>query len=168
MKKQISHILGILILTIIAVTSCKKDIPKDEINTKWILIKEDTSFIFLPNAFTPDDNGRNDLYKPVYKGIQSSDYSFTVRNARQKILFSTDKLTEFWDGKTDEENEKVGEYIATIKGKFANDTTFEEHCCLFLYRDCVPGGDKVKLGFEAMFDAEAKELAYKTKEPNCE
>ena len=51
----------------------------------------------MPNAFTPNNDGRNDLFKPSLFGVVKQ-YDFAVYNRYGKIVFETKDLSKGWDG----------------------------------------------------------------------
>ncbi len=53
--------------------------------------------ITVPNIFTPDGDGVNDLFRPVMT-FKPSEYSLTIADRRRNILFETRDYTESWDG----------------------------------------------------------------------
>lgn len=59
---------------------------------------EDSSGIRLPNIFTPNDDGANDVYKPIAKGMK--ELNFKIFNRYGTIIFEGDKRNSFWDGYT--------------------------------------------------------------------
>lgn len=67
------------------------------------------SAIYVPNAFTPNGDGKNDLLKPLLIGINKLHY-FKVFNRWGEMIFSTSKQNEGWAGK--------------IKGKIAPSGTY--------------------------------------------
>lgn len=52
---------------------------------------------YVPTAFTPDNNGLNDLLRPVYSGIREIKY-FSVYNRWGQQVFSTKEMNKGWDG----------------------------------------------------------------------
>ena len=52
--------------------------------------------LFVPNAFTPNGDGLNDVFKPV--GIRVSDYRFQVYDKWGKLSFDTNNFDEGWQG----------------------------------------------------------------------
>jgi gliding motility-associated-like protein len=86
------------------------------IATKSILIGNSCSdFVFIPNAFSPNDDGLNDVFKPITLELEF--YELTIVNRWGQILFTTQNIEEGWDGK----NASAGVYIAhltyKVKGK---------------------------------------------------
>jgi gliding motility-associated-like protein len=57
----------------------------------------DKTNIFVPSAFTPNNDGRNDLLKVKAYGIVSLDY-FRVYNKWGQLVFSTKDISKGWDG----------------------------------------------------------------------
>jgi gliding motility-associated-like protein len=57
-----------------------------------------TCFIAVPNAFTPNGDGKNDFLYPL-KAYKSSDLSFSVYNRFGQRLFYTNDWQMKWDGK---------------------------------------------------------------------
>lgn len=54
-------------------------------------------FLFwLPNAFTPNNNGMNDVFKPVLLGVH--DYSFLVFDRWGEKIFETENSDDGWNG----------------------------------------------------------------------
>ena len=55
--------------------------------------------IFVPNAFTPDDDGKNDLLTPVLYAFQDWQYEFYVFDRWGHQIFSSFTQGTGWDGK---------------------------------------------------------------------
>ncbi len=53
--------------------------------------------IYVPRAFSPNNDGVNDLLKPILVGIQTFHY-FTVYNRWGNIIFTTTDPNQGWDG----------------------------------------------------------------------
>jgi gliding motility-associated-like protein len=62
-----------------------------------IICFESSENIFVPNAFTPDDNGLNDLWKPVLSFTPVT-YHLVVRSRTGGSIFETDTFLQSWDG----------------------------------------------------------------------
>jgi gliding motility-associated-like protein len=59
--------------------------------------KECLTGFHIPNAFTPDRNGRNDDFKPFIGG-NVKQYQFTIYNRWGQVVFTTNDLRRGWDG----------------------------------------------------------------------
>jgi gliding motility-associated-like protein len=53
--------------------------------------------IYVPNAFTPNHDGKNDLARPIGIGIKELKY-FRLYNRWGELVFETKELTKGWDG----------------------------------------------------------------------
>ncbi|HPV16484.1 MAG TPA: gliding motility-associated C-terminal domain-containing protein [Bacteroidales bacterium] len=53
--------------------------------------------VTLPNVFTPDGDGINDLFRPVMT-FTPTEYRLTISDRRRKVVFETSDHTESWDG----------------------------------------------------------------------
>ncbi len=58
----------------------------------------DSSSIYLPNVFTPNNDSVNDIFKPITRGIK--ELNVWIYNRYGVIIFSSDKVNSFWDGYT--------------------------------------------------------------------
>jgi len=55
--------------------------------------------VYIPNAFTPDGDGRNDIWKPVFNDTLSiSDYLLEVYTRNGQLIFETRDSNQYWDG----------------------------------------------------------------------
>ncbi|MGC8866449.1 MAG: PKD domain-containing protein [Bacteroidales bacterium] len=69
---------------------------------------------FIPNAFTPNQNGRNEVFRPLGKYLKPGKYLFQIYNRWGELLFETTDPNEGWDGKFKGVDSPVGVYIWTI------------------------------------------------------
>ncbi|MBV4360098.1 NHL domain-containing protein [Pinibacter aurantiacus] len=60
-------------------------------------LKDCLEGFFMPNAFTPNGDGKNDLLKPVLLGAISA-YRFCVYNRWGQLVFQTSAPGQGWDG----------------------------------------------------------------------
>lgn len=67
--------------------------------------------IYLPNTFTPDGDGKNEVFIPKgFRMAKLESYQFIVYNRWGEIVFNTEKVGEGWNGK----NAIVGKYAWAI------------------------------------------------------
>ncbi|WP_176112877.1 PKD domain-containing protein [Sediminibacterium ginsengisoli] len=66
--------------------------------------------IFIPSAFTPNGDGRNDLLRPLTAGISQLIY-FRIYNRWGQLVFSTSELGKGWDGTFDGVKQPSGTYV---------------------------------------------------------
>ncbi len=55
--------------------------------------------IYIPNAFTPDENGRNDVFMPYGIGISEEKYTMQIFDRWGELIFTSTELKKGWDGK---------------------------------------------------------------------
>ena len=58
--------------------------------------------LFIPNAFTPDNDGLNDSFLPLGGGFVTESYSFMVFNRWGNLVFTTDDPDEAWIGQNNQ------------------------------------------------------------------
>jgi len=71
--------------------------------------------IFVPTAFTPNGDGKNDKLKPIPVGVESLDY-FRVYNRYGQQVFSTEVIGEGWDGKINGKEQGTTTYAWYVQG----------------------------------------------------
>ncbi|MBI2730684.1 MAG: gliding motility-associated C-terminal domain-containing protein [Sphingobacteriales bacterium] len=68
-------------------------------DTVTITVKDCPQSIYIPNTFTPNNDGRNDLFKPIISGRLKL-YEFAVYNRWGEPVFKSQNFRQAWDGKT--------------------------------------------------------------------
>jgi len=56
-------------------------------------------FVNLPNAFTPNNDGLNDILKVEYSAGVGTDFNYRIFNKWGKLLFQTKDINKGWDGR---------------------------------------------------------------------
>ncbi|HKL09021.1 MAG TPA: PKD domain-containing protein [Bacteroidales bacterium] len=79
--------------------------------------------IAFPNAFTPNEDGINDIFKPVYKGVV--EYELLIYNRWGELIFRTNDLDMGWNGKVGGKEAKSDVYVWKAEGTFTNGRPFE-------------------------------------------
>ena len=74
------------------------------------------SAIYVPNAFTPNNDSRNDLLRPRYLGIKKLMY-FSVYNRWGQLVFTTNDLSKAWDGTSNGTVLTTGTFVWMIKAE---------------------------------------------------
>jgi gliding motility-associated-like protein len=71
--------------------------------------------VFMPNAFTPNNDGQNDVFKPSFSVLPSK-YTFTVYNRYGAKVFETNNVSEGWNGRLSNGSKALeGAYIYYLK-----------------------------------------------------
>jgi gliding motility-associated-like protein len=68
--------------------------------------------VFVPTAFTPNDDFKNDELKPIAEQLKS--YSFTVFNRTGEVVFHTTDQAVGWNGKVKNTVAQLGWYVYKI------------------------------------------------------
>lgn len=66
--------------------------------------------LYVPTGFTPNGDGRNDVFTPFPVGIKSLNY-FRVFNRWGQVVFSTSTLHQGWDGRLGGREQSSGTYV---------------------------------------------------------
>lgn len=75
--------------------------------------------VFVPNAFTPNNNGSNDQFIPSTGFINLEDYEFNIFDRWGENIFTTTDRYQAWDGKIGTEKCQPGVYVWTLTFKAA-------------------------------------------------
>jgi gliding motility-associated-like protein len=54
--------------------------------------------IFVPNSFTPDNNGVNEIFKPILTGFDEDDFTLYIFNRWGDLIFESHNMEVGWDG----------------------------------------------------------------------
>jgi gliding motility-associated-like protein len=81
----------------------------DTINVKVV----NQSAIFVPSGFSPNGDGRNDVFRPIGIGYSGINY-FRVFNRWGEMVFYTTRFDEGWDGRWKGHTQEIGTYFWTL------------------------------------------------------
>jgi gliding motility-associated-like protein len=86
-------------------------------DTAYNMIVVNPEFIlYVPNSFTPDGNGKNDIFYPVVSGYEENSFEFYIFNRWGEIIYeSRDPLSAGWDGTHKDMRAKEDVYVWKIK-----------------------------------------------------
>lgn len=71
---------------------------------------------YIPNAFSPNGDGRNDVFRPIPVGITQTDY-FRIFNRYGEVVFETNQYLKGWDGNFRGIAQPPGNYVWLLKGR---------------------------------------------------
>jgi gliding motility-associated-like protein len=87
------------------------------IATDDVLVKVfDGGIYYIPNTFTPNGDGINDVFRAIPAGIKSTEF-FNIFNRWGELIFTTKDLRIGWDGTFKGKKQPTDNYIWIIKGK---------------------------------------------------
>lgn len=90
----------------------------DTINLKYIK----GPAIYVPNAFTPNGDGQNDVFRLIPVGITKMDY-FRIYNRWGQLVFQSTRYMEGWNGYFKGKPADAGGYVWMAKGDDFNGNT---------------------------------------------
>lgn len=96
-------------------------------DTAWsTIIVNDYHTFFVPTAFTPDGNGNNDIFIPVFTNILAIDYSFMIFDRWGNLIFESNNPNLGWNGHWKNSGKMVeeGVYVFSI---VYTDNMYEKH-----------------------------------------
>lgn len=88
---------------------------------------------YVPNAFTPNGDGHNDIVKPTLSGIVQLIY-FSVYNRWGQLVFTTKTPGDGWNGKTNGSDDPTGVYVWMLKARDYTGRTIEKKGTVMLIR----------------------------------
>jgi gliding motility-associated-like protein len=81
----------------------------------WVRIFKTGPDIFISSAFTPNNDNKNDILKPIPVGITSLLY-FNLYNRWGQLIVTTHQIGEGWDGTYIGTMQPPGAYVFTAEG----------------------------------------------------
>lgn len=89
--------------------------------------------IYIPNAFSPNNDGQNDIFRPLPVGIVNLEY-FRVFDRWGKLMYETRMYMKGWDGTVNGNPAAVGTYVWVVQGKDINNNTVQRKGTVTLIR----------------------------------
>jgi gliding motility-associated-like protein len=95
--------------------------------------KEGSQKLFIPTAFTPNGDGKNDVFRPTFIG-PSAKYDFRIYNRWGQMVFETKTPGIGWDGTTRGIPQKADVYVFYLKAEGSCNGNFEQKGTFALIR----------------------------------
>jgi len=89
----------------------------------WVKAYDGITY-YVPNAFSPNGDGWNDVFRPVPVGIVATDY-FRIFNRYGQLLFETSEWMKGWDGNYKGIPQAAANYVWVLRGKGRNGKIIE-------------------------------------------
>ena len=68
-------------------------------DTAMLMVEVTPDFsLYIPNTFTPDGNGLNDVFQPIGVGIDEENYRMDIYDRWGETIFTSDVFQKGWDG----------------------------------------------------------------------
>lgn len=95
---------------------------KDSVFIK--VYQQPKDYYYIPNAFSPNDDGLNDIFRPIPVGINTPDCEwFRIYNRFGQLIFSTTQWMKGWDGTFKNKKQPIGTYVWSLGYKEKNGST---------------------------------------------
>ncbi len=89
--------------------------------------------IWVPKVFTPNGDGVNDVVRPIVNGIFNLEY-FNIYNRWGNLLFTTNNITQGWDGRFKGAMQPNETYLWIVVGTNANNERVKKRGMITLVR----------------------------------
>ncbi len=86
-----------------------------------------------PNAFSPNGDGLNDIFRPIPSGITSTIW-FKIFNRNGEMIYQSNKWMYGWDGNRNGNKQPPGTYVWIVKGYDRNNSIVERKGTVLLLR----------------------------------
>jgi gliding motility-associated-like protein len=101
-----------------------------DVDSSIIRVLSDKLNLEIPNVFTPNGDGINDLFQVKYNAVKS--FQANVFNRWGRLIYSWNSVSDGWDGKSNNELMPSGTYYFIISGTDIKDQVFLEKGSLTL------------------------------------
>lgn len=91
------------------------------------------SYFYIPNAFSPNGDGKNDQLIPVMVGIKNLKY-FRIFNRWGNMVYQTATIGQGWDGYFKGQPAETGAYVYGIEADNVNGKTVKQNGTIVLLR----------------------------------
>ena len=81
--------------------------------------------LLLPNVFTPNNDSKNDVFRPMIS-CPVLNYTFKIVNRYGQLVFESSNPSAFWDGKFKNQDAEVGVYYYFIEAVFDKPNSTKE------------------------------------------
>lgn len=107
----------------------------DCVDSAFVMVKvfNTKASVFVPNAFSPNNDGRNDLFRFVAAGIKNIEF-FRIYNRFGQLVYSNPTAGMGWDGTVAGKQQAPGTYVWMIRGTDYTGAIFTEKGLLVLVR----------------------------------
>lgn len=89
--------------------------------------------LFVPSAFTPNGDGRNDLFRPKSVGYRAYKY-FRVFNRLGEMVYETETIGDGWDGRYKGHKADLGTYFWLLSAEDKDGKVFQKKGDVVLIR----------------------------------
>ena len=103
------------------------------VDTISVTVYKVNAGLYVPNAFTPNGDGKNDKFRPIPIGMKQINY-FKVFNRWGQLIFSTTDQLAGWDGNYKGHPQDPAVYVWIVEGIDFNDIKITQKGTMVLIR----------------------------------
>lgn len=89
--------------------------------------------LFLPNAFSPNNDGKNDVFRPAFSGVPDF-FEMIIYNRWGQIVFKTNNSSQGWDGRVRGNAQKSDLFVCLVRYRFPGGQISEKKVMITLVR----------------------------------
>ena len=88
----------------------------------------------VPNAFSPNGDGKNDKFKIIFNNTTGVTLRLQIYNRNGTLMFNTNNISEGWDGRYKDIMQDMGIYFVKYRIEIAGGMTYEDTPRLYLFK----------------------------------
>jgi gliding motility-associated-like protein len=94
------------------------------------VLQQDT--FAIPNAFTPNGDGKNDTYVILAKDVKT--FHMSIYNRWGETVFTSNDITHGWDGTYKDAQQPAGDYVVFFSIEYGKNKSAQKNCTVTLLR----------------------------------
>jgi large repetitive protein len=94
-------------------------------STDSVLITQGVCNLYMPTAFTPNGDAKNDVFKAGF-GEDIITYQLQIYNRFGQLVFETKDKNAGWDGKWNSKEQPAGAYVWFVQYNTASNKTIQQ------------------------------------------
>jgi len=95
----------------------------NKMDSAWVTIEVQSCMLYIPNAFTPNIDGENDLF--IIRGDAIENLLFKIFDRWGNKVFETNNINQGWNGTVAGKRVDEGVYVYIISGDFVDGTAID-------------------------------------------
>lgn len=156
-------------------SACNKDVVGGaacNFNNQAFIFNQGGAKFALPNAFTPNNDGLNDYYRPIVStGL--TNFSMTISDKNGNVVYRTiDLYTQGWNGTNSGYLLESGRYAVNLQFTTVNGDRVNQNLCVALLAynaaNCLPRELGETYYFESQYDEVTLQPIYASREVICQ